>query len=74
MPARPSLPALARKAAGDPVVLEELLQALRPENKKLAVRERAFKALMALAQIRPQLLLRHWNGLKDLLVQGGAFP
>jgi len=73
MPARPSLPALARKAAEDPVVLEELLQALRPENKKLAVRERAFKALMALAQIRPETLLRHWNGLKNLLVQGGAF-
>ena len=73
MPARPSLPALARKAAEDPVALEDLLQALRPENKKLAVRERAFKALMALAQIRPELLLRHWNGLKNLLVQGGAF-
>jgi hypothetical protein len=73
MPARPALPALAGKAAEDPAVLEELLQALLPENKKLAVRERAFKALMALAQNRPESLLPHWNELKNLLVEGGAF-
>ena len=73
MPSASPLPALARKAAEDPAVLENLLLALSPENKKTAVRERAFKALMALAGHRPGLLLRHWTELTKMLARGGAF-
>jgi hypothetical protein len=73
MPSRSPVLTLARKAAEDPAVLERLLQALSPENKKTAVRERAFKALMALAHDQPGLLLRHWEGLTKMLVHGGAF-
>jgi hypothetical protein len=59
MAARPTaaLPAAARGALDDPQALQSLLDALRPENRKQAERQRAFKALLALAERRPDVLL-----------------
>ena len=73
MPSASPLPALARKAAEDPAVLDNFLLALSPQNKKTGVRERTFKALMALAGHRPGLLLGHWTELTKILARGGAF-
>ena len=68
-----ALPAAARQAVQDPDVLQPLLDALLPENKKQAERERAFKALLALAERRPNLLLPRWDELARMLRRGGAF-
>lgn len=68
-----SLPATARRAVLDPDALQALLEALLPENKKQAERERAFKALLALAGQRPDLLLPRWDELTRMLRRGGAF-
>lgn len=75
MAARPTaaLPAAARRALDDPQALRSLLDALEPENKKQAERERAFKALLALAERRPDVLLPRWDVLTRLLQRGGAF-
>lgn len=69
----PTLPAAARQAVLDPDVLQALLDALLPENRKQAERERAFKALLALAARRPDLLLPRWDELTRMLRRGGAF-
>ena len=71
--ARPALPAAARQAVEDPAALQRLLDALEPENKKQAEHERAFKALLALAERRPDLLLPRWDDLTRMLRRGGAF-
>lgn len=57
----------------DPDVLQALLDALLPENKKPAERERAFKALLALAERRPDLRLPRWDEPTRMLRRGGAF-
>lgn len=68
-----ALPAAARRAVADPAALKSLLDALQPENKKQAERERAFKTLTALAEARPGCLLPHWRELSGMLRRGGAF-
>lgn len=68
-----ALPAAARRAILDRDALQALLEALLPENKKQAERERAFKALRALAARRPDLLLPRWDELTCMLRRGGAF-
>lgn len=73
MPAPPKLPTLARQALKDPDVLRHLLDALRPENTDLKARERAFKALLPLAQAKADALLPHWNALAALLKSDKAF-
>jgi len=67
------LPPSARRAVQDPNVLQALLDALLPENKKQAERERAFKVLLALAERRPEVLLPRWDELTRMLRGGGAF-
>jgi hypothetical protein len=73
MPAAPKLPTLARQALEDPDVLQRLLDSLSPENTDLKARERAFKALLPLAQAKPDALLPHWNALAALLKSDKAF-
>jgi hypothetical protein len=68
-----ALPAAPRQPVQDPDALQTLLAALGPENKKQAERERAFKALLALAERRPDLLLSRWDVLTGMLRRGGAF-
>jgi hypothetical protein len=67
------LPALARQALEDPVVLQRLLDSLRPEHTDLKARERAFKALLPLAEVKPESLLSHWRELAALLRSDKAF-
>ncbi len=73
MPTTPKLPALARQAREDPAVMERLLGSLSPENTDLKARERAFKALLPLAQAEPDALLSHWSALAPLLESNKAF-
>ncbi|MBM3123052.1 MAG: hypothetical protein FJZ97_12845 [Chloroflexi bacterium] len=68
-----TLPAAGRRAVPDPDALQALLGALLPENKNQAERERAFKALLALAARRPDLLLPRWDELTRMLRRCGAF-
>jgi len=70
---RSALPAAARQAVQDPEVLQVLLDALLPENRKQAERERAFQALLALAERQPGVLLPRWDELTRMLRRGGAF-
>ena len=72
-PSASALPAAARQAVHDPEALLSLLHALEPENKRQAERERAFKALLALAERRPDVLLPRWDALARMLRRGGAF-
>ena len=67
------LTALARQALEQPDVLQRLLDSLSPENTDLRARERAFKALLSLAQAEPDALLRHWGALTALLKSEKAF-
>ena len=69
----PALPPAARRPLQDPAVLQTLLDAPLPENKKQAERESAFKALRSLAERRPDLLLPRWDELARMLRCGGAF-
>jgi hypothetical protein len=73
MPTAAKLPALAAQAIEDPHVLQRLLDSLRPENTNLKAREGAFKALLPLAQARPDVLLPHWDALARLLTSDKAF-
>jgi len=73
MPSSVTLPALARKAIVDADVLQGLLDSLRPENTDLRSRERAFKALLPLAETKPDALLPHWSAFAALLKSDKAF-
>jgi hypothetical protein len=73
MPTVAKLPALAHQAFDDPDVLRGLLDSLRPENTDLKARERAFKALLPLAEAQPDALLPHWSALAALLKSEKAF-
>lgn len=73
MATAPKLPALARQALEEPDVLQRLLDSLSPENTDLTARERAFKALLPLAQAEPNALLPHWSALTALLISDKAF-
>ena len=73
MPAAAKMPALARQAVQDPEVLQELLDSLKPENTDLKARERAFKALLSLAETKPDALLPRWSALAALLTSDKAF-
>lgn len=73
MPSGGKIPSLARQALEDPDVLQRLLRSLRPENTDLRERERAFKALLPLAQAQPDALLPHWSVLAGLLTSDKAF-
>jgi hypothetical protein len=73
MPTAAKLPALARQAIEDSDVLQRLLDSLRPESTNLKAREGAFKALLPLAQARPDVLLPHWDALARLLTSDKAF-
>jgi hypothetical protein len=73
MPTAAKLPALARQALADPDVLQQLLDSLSPKNTDLKARERAFKALLPLAQAEPNALLPHWSALAALLKSDKAF-
>ncbi len=73
MPTVAKLPALARQAIDHLDVLQGLLDSLRPENTDLKARERAFKALLPLAEAQPDALLPHWSALAALLKSDKAF-
>jgi hypothetical protein len=73
MPTSTKLPALAHRALADPNVLQQLLDSLSPKNTDLKARERAFKALLPLAQAEPNALLPHWTALAALLKSDKAF-
>jgi len=67
------MPPLARQALADPGTLKSLVTSLGPENTDLKARERAFKALLPLAQAKPGALLPHWSTLAALLKSDKAF-
>lgn len=73
MPTPARLPTLARQALDDPEILLRLLHSLRPANTDTRARERAFKALLPLAEAQPELLLPHWNAWAGLLKSDKAF-
>jgi hypothetical protein len=73
MPIPRKLPALARLALSDPTILESMIDSLSPENTDLKARERAFKALLPMAQAEPNALLPYWSSLAALLKSNKAF-
>jgi HEAT repeat protein len=59
-----------RNALKDKAALDELLEAIAPENKDEKVRNHAFRSLMLLAQKHPEALLPRWDDLVRLLKGG----
>jgi hypothetical protein len=73
MPTSRQISNLAQRASRDPEALSALLLALAPLNTDEKARNRAFQALMLVAQRHPEALLPRWGELATLLKGGRAF-